>query len=111
MNGSSRYTDDRTAVRAASIATGLFALVLLGLTVAFVFKTLDDVAAAQTGNDAQQPRIEGTNVALLEKLMSFKEEKTSDARKIKPGLDNPFARTAEPQSPTPQDAPPPEPST
>ena len=87
---------------AGTAFVALTATGILFLTMWFIMKTLGEVAVAQTSNGSAQLRIEGVSTPLLEKAMTFRDEKSSDARALGPNVPNPFSRPAAPPSPAPQ---------
>lgn len=91
--------------RAGTTFVALLASAILLLTMWFIMETLGEVAVAQTSNGAKQLRIEGVSTPLLEKAMTFKDEKTADDRKLAPGLPNPFSRPPSQPQPTTPPAP------
>lgn len=101
----------KTMTRAGTALVALTAAGILVLTMWFIMKTLGEVAVAQTSNGTAPLRIEGVSTPLLEKAMTFREEKSSDARTIGPNLPNPFARPSAAPSPAPQPTPAPEETT
>ena len=92
----------KTVTRAGTTLVALAAAGVLFLTMWFIMKTLNEVAVAKTSNGTKQLRIEGVSTPLLEKAMTFREEKSSDARKLQPNVPNPFSRPASQTQPTPQ---------
>lgn len=92
----------KTMTHAGTALVALTATGILFLTMWFIMKTLGEVAVAQTSNGTAQLRIEGVSTPLLEKAMTFRDEKSSDARALGPNLPNPFARPPAPASPAPQ---------
>ena len=99
--------------RIGTTLVALTAASILFLTMWFIMKALGEVAVAKTSNGAKQLRIEGVSTPLLEKAMTFKDEKTADDRKLGPDLPNPFSRPSSQAQPTPQppapETPPPTP--
>lgn len=115
MKGPLKKLSPKTATRIGTSLVVLATSSILALTMWFIMKTLNEVAVAKTSNGSAQLRIEGVSSPLLEKAMLFKEEKSSETRKLGPNIPNPFSRPATPSSapapqPTPVTAPSPAPA-